>query len=92
MYKLFVEYRIAPELRQSFMEWMAQAKLRESGFLIYEGTDQPGLFVEVWEAASEAEAERKKEERCGERSSWSVMFGYVSGGRDKVHAWTFRPV
>ncbi|EXX87691.1 hypothetical protein BG53_14085 [Paenibacillus darwinianus] len=92
MYKLFVEYRIEPEHRKSFLTWAEKAKKRETGLIIYEGTDQPGLFVEIWEAAGESEAERKKEERCAERSFGSEMFDYVPGGRDKVHAWTFRAV
>lgn len=63
-----------------------------TAFLLYEGTDQPLLFVEVWEARDEAHAEDIKEERCSERSSWHAVADWVAGGAAKIHAWTFRPI
>ncbi|CAM4347517.1 HAD family hydrolase [Paenibacillus tarimensis] len=90
MYTCFVEYRVASESRAAYMEWMEAARVSNKSFILYEGTDQQGLFVEVWPADSLEQGEALKEERCSESSSWAGMFKYVQGGRDKIHAWVFR--
>ncbi|WP_219835885.1 hypothetical protein [Paenibacillus sp. R14(2021)] len=92
MFICFVEYQIDPASEQLYRDWIAKQQADHRGFSLYEGTDQPLLFVEVWEAATEEEALRIKEERCGERSSWQVMAKWVPGGSAKVHAWTFKPI
>ncbi|MEK3882880.1 hypothetical protein [Paenibacillus sp. PL2-23] len=93
MYMCFAEYRIMPEYRESFLAVSERLVAEEQGRVrLYEGTDQPGLFVEVWEAPSEEEAERVKEERLSGRSSWSELLPFISGGAAKLHVWTFRPV
>ncbi|WP_424766413.1 hypothetical protein [Paenibacillus sp. sgz302251] len=93
MYICFAEYKILPEHRAQYIIY-TKGLLAESGnsVYLYEGTDQPGLFVEVWNAASEAEAERIKKERCSERSSWFRIASWISGGMEKMHVWTFKPV
>ena len=88
----FVEYRIAAECEKDYREWMNERQAVSDGFKLYEGTDQPLLFVEVWEAESVEAAERIKKERCSERSEWRVLADWVQGGAPKIHAWTFRPV
>ncbi|MBO7745172.1 hypothetical protein I8J29_13260 [Paenibacillus sp. MWE-103] len=92
MYICFVEYRIAPEAEAQYRAWIADKRSEAPGFALYEGTDQPLLFVEVWDAGSLEEAENVKKERCGERSSWRHMADWVPGGAAKIHAWTFKPV
>ncbi|MBP3962302.1 hypothetical protein [Paenibacillus lignilyticus] len=92
MYICFVEYHIAPESEALYRSWIADKPGNGEAFKLYEGTDQPLLFVEVWEAASEQEALDIKKERCGERSSWHAMSQWVPGGSPKVHAWTFKPI
>lgn len=88
----FVEYRIERAAEDRYRAWIARRQEEVGPFKLYEGTDQPLLFVEVWEAGDEKEAERVKEERCGERSSWRDMAEWVPGGSAKIHAWTFKPV
>jgi hypothetical protein len=93
VYRCFVEYRIDPEARDAYLAWLGDMRATlNRAYHIYEGTDQPGLFVEVWEAESEEEAGRIQEERLDPRSSWSAMFEYVPGGQSRIHAWVFRPV
>ena len=91
MYICFAEYRIAPESREHFLAF-AEAHLNgRNDVYLYEGTDQPNLFVEVWQAGSEEEAERIKKERCDERSLWSRISEWIAGGSAKLHVWTFKP-
>jgi len=90
MHVCFVEYRIEPEFEREYRAWI-RGRQAEEGFLLYEGTDQPGLFVEIWEAADKAGAEAIKKERCDERSSWTVMRDWLPRGK-QPHAWVFRRV
>lgn len=93
MYICFAEYRIQPEHRLKYLEMAAELQKDESRSIQwYEGTDQPGLFVEVWHAQTEEEAEQIKEERCSERSSWGELSQWIIGGKAKLHVWTFKPV
>ncbi|RAP75359.1 hypothetical protein [Paenibacillus montanisoli] len=92
MFICFVEYHIAPEFEQTYRSWIAEKPGAGDAFNLYEGTDQPLLFVEVWEAESEQEALDIKKERCSERSSWHEMAQWVPGGSTKLHSWTFKPI
>ncbi|CAM4318419.1 hypothetical protein FHS16_000787 [Paenibacillus endophyticus] len=92
MYICFAEYRIAEESRLPFLELTNKLLQHEKDMYLYEGTDQPNLFVEVWHAATSAEAEQIKKERCSERSSWSQVSSYIVGGQAKLHVWTFKSV
>ncbi|EFM08711.1 conserved hypothetical protein [Paenibacillus curdlanolyticus YK9] len=93
MYICFAEYCITPEHRQAYLAYSAQvARQGESAPTIYEGTDQPNVFVELWTAPTEAEAEVIKQERLSEQSPWHRIKEWVEGGEAKVHVWTFRPI
>jgi hypothetical protein len=93
MYRCFVEYRIDPTDRESYLAWLADMRTTLDRVChIYEGTDQPGLFVEVWEAETEEAASRIQKERLDRRSPLAEMFKYVSGGEGRIHAWVFRPI
>jgi hypothetical protein len=78
------------------MDYLAYADtlMKESGnnVHLYEGTDQINLFVEIWSASTEEEAEDIKKERCNERSPWYRIAEWIPGGADKMHVWTFKPV
>ncbi|WP_029192232.1 hypothetical protein [Paenibacillus harenae] len=92
MYICFAEYRISPEQREQYLLY-TEALLAESRHVyIYEGTDQPNLFVEVWHAPTAAAADDIKKERCNERSPWFRISEWVIGGAAKLHVWTFKPV
>jgi hypothetical protein len=92
MYICFVEYRIEEQALETYRTFMKQQVQTCQGLHIYEGTDQPGLFVEQWHAASEQEAQRIKEERCSAHSSFAAVNDWVPGGAAKVHAWVFKPL
>lgn len=93
MYICFAEYRIMPEHRQAYLSYASQvAKGTQPEPTIYEGTDQPNVFVELWTAPSEAEAEVIKQKRRSEQSPWHRVQEWVEGGEAKVHVWTFRPI
>jgi hypothetical protein len=89
MYKCFVEYRIEDRYLDDYYNWVKEKRKSAGQLTVYEGTDQKGLFVEVWDASTGQEAENIKKERCDERSSWYAMSGWVAGGAAKVHAWVF---
>jgi hypothetical protein len=92
MFITFAEYRIAPEHLESYRAESGRLLKESSGRVsLYEGCDQPGLFVEIWSADREEEAEAIKKERCGERSSWAVLTPMIQGGAAKLHVWTFKP-
>ncbi|SFF30334.1 hypothetical protein SAMN04487969_12437 [Paenibacillus algorifonticola] len=92
MYICFAEYRIKTENKIEYLHYIEQMKTANPALRVYEGTDQPDLFVEVWQAESAEEAEQIKKERLSERSSWCQMADWVPGGLAKVHVWTFKPI
>lgn len=92
MYICFAEYRIASEHREAYLEEANTLANNDARVRLYEGSDQLNLFVEVWSAKSQEEADQIKEERCGERSSWHVISDWIAGGPSKLHVWTFKPL
>ncbi|MFC4775552.1 hypothetical protein ACFO9Q_01990 [Paenibacillus sp. GCM10023252] len=92
MYTCMAEYKIAQEYREKYLHYVEGLLRGEKAVQVYEGTNQPNLFVEVWHAATEAEALQVQEERCGERSSWSAITAWIPGGVSKLHVWTFRRI
>lgn len=93
MYICFAEYKINEENREAYLKEVETLCLQEGGLVhVYEGTDQPSLFVEVWDCKDEAHARRVKEERLSERSPWFALSAWIMGGPAKLHVWTFKPV
>ncbi|QJC53320.1 hypothetical protein HGI30_18210 [Paenibacillus albicereus] len=90
-YALMVEYKIEERHRQDFLALLSELQRRWPRVRLYEGSEQPGLFVEIWPAATEAEARACQEERLDGRSPWSAIGSWTSGGAGRIHAWTFRP-
>jgi hypothetical protein len=91
MYICFAEYRIAPEHREQYLALAAGQLSGRDDMYLYEGTDQPNLFVEVWQAPTFAAAEQIKEERRSGRSSLAQITAWIPGGESKLHVWTFQP-
>ena len=96
MSKVFVEYAIYPEYRESFLIYMQERQEREGRLEVLEGTDQPGLFVEIWNDVSREEYIHLKEERFqqgdgteGNQAAWDK---WVKGGLSKLHIWHFTPI
>ncbi|OCT16631.1 hypothetical protein A8709_08115 [Paenibacillus pectinilyticus] len=95
MSKVFVEYAIKPECRNSFLIYMQGIKQREGRLELLEGTDQEGLYVEIWNEVTYEEYLKLKQERLQgsdheeERGDWD---NWVQGGLKKVHMWHFSEV
>ncbi|WJH32223.1 hypothetical protein N6H14_17455 [Paenibacillus sp. CC-CFT747] len=92
MNKVFVEYRIDGEAREDYLQFM-QSMGEGARFELYEGSDQPNLFVELWSGLDKESYLRLKEERLNDETGpWAKLNGMVSGGKDKVHIWHFQKV
>lgn len=96
MSKVFVEYAIKPDFRDSFLIYMQEWQRREGRLELLQGTDQPGLFVEVWNEVTYEEYTAMKEERLnrseqagGGQALWEV---WVEGGLRKLHMWHFSSI
>lgn len=96
MSKVFVEYAINPEYRESFLIYMQEWQKREGRLEVLEGTDQPGLFVEIWNDVSREAYIHLKEERFqqggGTADSQAAWDKWVKGGLSKLHIWHFTPI
>jgi hypothetical protein len=103
----FIEYQILPEHRSAYSEWMKQVRAAFPELEVYEGTDQPGLFVELWKGQSHEEYKQLKEARLNlhlesEEASqenggfgkmdWKPLHNWATGGRGKIHIWHFGKV
>lgn len=88
---VFVEYKVFPEKREAYLQWIEPLAGNESGLELYEGSDQPDLFVELWRGFDE-EAYRafKKSRLEASDSPWAELEQYVAGGAAKIHIWHFR--
>lgn len=89
MYKVFVEYRIQSIARESYITFMQQMGKCYRQMTIYEGTDQPNLFVECWSGVNFEQYEELKRLRIDQKSEWTEMNDWVVGGADKIHIWHF---
>lgn len=67
---------------------------------VYEGAEQPGLFVEIWNGLSDEAYAAMKAARTGtitpglpdeteEGRLWRRIDPWIAGGRGKVHIWKF---
>ncbi|WP_035100270.1 MFS transporter [Aneurinibacillus terranovensis] len=99
--QVFVEYKVLEEKRTEYMEQMeslrhAMEKIGVDDFQVYEGVDQPGLFVEMFHVPTVESYRKLKRKRCeeppGKSGFWQMINPYVSGGTEKIHMWAFAPV
>jgi hypothetical protein len=63
MSKVFVEYQILPQHRSAYSHWIKNVMGIHPELELLEGTDQPGLFVELWSGLSREAYEQMKEKR-----------------------------
>lgn len=100
---VFVEYRIEQEFRTDYLTWTADLKQKFEQVNIYEGAEQPDLFVEIWEGLSDAAYTAMKTDRTGtiktvtpdeaaDKLLWRRMEPWIAGGRAKLHIWRFNKV
>jgi hypothetical protein len=89
------EYKVADEKRKDFMALLPAVKRDLEGLgavqiSIFEGTDQPCLFVEEFIVADMEVYESLKKARNEEVSPvWEQQHACVPGGKNKVHIWAF---
>jgi hypothetical protein len=92
MCMVFVEYQIEEGMRTSYLHYMQKIK-EQTGHKVYEGTDQSGLFVELWADMMYTDYLSFKEERQNPRtdSVWAPLKPWIMGGLEKIHIWHFSP-
>ncbi|CAG7649609.1 hypothetical protein ACFQI7_26340 [Paenibacillus allorhizosphaerae] len=95
---VFVEYKIDAEHREAYVAWMRGMQASYPQVEWYEGTEQPGLFVEIWHGLSGEqyramrEARRNRDDPQQVWQAWDAMIPWVPGGKDKIHIWQFEKV
>ncbi|MCM3748241.1 hypothetical protein M3223_12835 [Paenibacillus pasadenensis] len=90
-YALMVEYKIKEEHLAEYSSLLRELQLQHPEVQLFQGTDQPGLYVEIWPADSEEEAAARQEERLDGRSAWKPIGDWTAGEPGRIHAWTFKP-
>lgn len=89
---LFVEYKIMEAFRDSYLEWVRPMR-DQYGFMLLEGSGQPGVYVENWNGITLEEGEVWKKRRWDSGDSdWSPLHSFVEGGVPKLHVWHFHKV
>jgi hypothetical protein len=90
MCKVFVEYTIDQEKRKAYLHYM-QKIIKQTGLELFEGTNQPGLFIEIWSDINYAGYESLKLERSNPEkgSEWESFGEMILGGLSKLHIWHF---
>lgn len=88
---VLMEYKILPEHRTAYLDWMTSKQKAYPELEWYEGTDQPGLFVEGWPNCSYERFQAFKAERKDPgHPEWGKLHEYVPEG--KIHIWHFQSV
>jgi hypothetical protein len=87
---VFVEYQIQDDMRAFYLHYMQKLQ-DQTRLIIYEGTDQKGLFVELWSDMAYTDFLSFKKERLNpsEDSVWAPLEPWISGGLEKMHIWHF---
>lgn len=89
---LFLEYQIKERSREDYLSWVRSRKA-EFGFEVMEGSDQPGLYVELWRPVEHGETDAWKIKRLNPADpEWSPLHGFVEGGPSRIHIWHFGKV
>jgi hypothetical protein len=95
---VFVEYKIHSEHLSDFRTWIRNIHPAYPQVDWYEGAEQPGLIVEIWNGMSDNAYRRMKEARLGQSKeeekwkAWEALLDWVPGGKDKLHIWRFEKV
>ncbi|WP_285109167.1 hypothetical protein [Paenibacillus sp. UMB4589-SE434] len=86
---IFVEYRIEPEKRELYFTHINKLLQYKTDVTLYEGTDQPNVFVEQWHDTTPQQYADMKRVRLQEQSEWDVVTACIPGGTAKLHIWEF---
>lgn len=93
MWLAFSEYHIDSIHRAKYMSWAEKMTGRYPSLRIYEGTDQPGLFVEVWEGMEHTAFQAVKSYRVEEIGEGDAdlleMKQWLAQGKERIHMWHF---
>lgn len=90
MEKVFVEYAITDEAINEYEAYMESIRAFHADWDWFEGTDQPGLYVEIWHGVGYAEYEAMKRRRTDPADEeWGRLDLWVRGGLAKLHLWHF---
>lgn len=87
---IFIEYRISIAHRDIYLERIPQLLQPYSHVSLYEGIDQPNVFVEQWLDTTNEDYINMKEMRCEQVSKWDVITAYILGGKKAINIWQFR--
>jgi hypothetical protein len=86
--KIFIEYKVIPGNEAEFKHVINQMKESYPNLEVFQGTDQPGLFVEIWDDVNYQEYEKFKYERL-HHAQWDSFNSFIAGGKEKLHMWHF---
>jgi hypothetical protein len=86
---VFVEYKVFPEKREAYLSRIRKLLKTASGVQLYEGSDQPNLFVEIWQDCDAAQYRKIKQLRLQPGSAWAEIADFVPGGASRIHIWHF---
>jgi hypothetical protein len=92
----FAEYPIHSDYRDHYMKWVGEMTRRYAQLQVYEGTDQPNLFVESWEGMSHEDFTKMKQfrqEGLGEGDAdLRQVSQWLAEGKVKINMWHFQKV
>jgi hypothetical protein len=89
MAKIFVEYKILESKRAQYLAFMQEMLKKQPELEWFEGTDQAGLFIEIWNNMNYEAYCIFKEERLYSECIWRRVDPFVCGGKEKIHLWHF---
>ncbi|MDU5141669.1 MAG: hypothetical protein E6230_05785 [Paenibacillus dendritiformis] len=87
---IFVEYRVLPEARDRYLAAIRRLLKDRPDVVLYEGTDQPNVFVEQWLGTTADDYASLKKIRKEGADGWDAVTACIAGGADKLHIWEFR--
>src|SRR5690625_3223982 len=95
MYKVFIEYKIKQTKRAEYLQYIHDMKqkmmdAKVKNYLVYEGVDQPNLFVEEYLVDDLNEYEKLKDERLKAKTQlWQNVNSCLIDNK-KPNIWVFQ--
>ena len=86
---IFVEYRIDPNKREAYELAIDRLLRTRANCILYEGSDQPNVFVEQYFETTPEQYAHMKQQRLEQESEWDEITACIPGGRSKLHIWEF---
>ncbi|VEF46760.1 Uncharacterised protein [Bacillus freudenreichii] len=96
MLKVYIEYKVISEKREAYLSLIKQAYKNDENtidkFFLYEGVEQPNLFVEDIILLNSNKFNEFKKGRLQETGFWGDVHSCVEGGISKVRVYAFKNV